>query len=120
MWLIDQLAEARIAQAIERGTLDDLPGSGAPLDLDDNLLVPEELRVAYRILKNAGCIPPELELRREINQVEQLLATLHEPGQRTRAAKRLNLLMARLAATRGGEVDMRAFDNYYEKIAAQL
>jgi hypothetical protein len=120
MWLIDQLAESRITQAIERGELDDLPGSGTPLVLDDDLLVPEELRVAYRVLKNAGCLPPELELRREISDVEQLLTTVREPGQRAQGAKRLNLLMARLAAARGGEVDLRAIDEYYERIAARL
>ena len=49
------LAERKIAAAIERGEFDDLPGAGQPLDLDDlDPLMPEELRMAYRILKNAG------------------------------------------------------------------
>ena len=46
---------------------DDLPGSGRPLELDDDRLVPEELRVAWRILKNAGFVPPEIEALRDID-----------------------------------------------------
>jgi hypothetical protein len=54
------IAEQRIAEAIANGELDDLPGTGKALELDDDALVPEELRVAYRILKNAGVAPPEV------------------------------------------------------------
>ena len=54
MLLLELLAEKKIAEAAERGDLDDLPGAGRPLDLEDDALVPEELRMANRILKNAG------------------------------------------------------------------
>ncbi len=59
--MLDFIAEQRIAEAIENGDFDDLPGSGKPLELDDDSLVPEELRLAYRVLKNAGFVPPEIE-----------------------------------------------------------
>ena len=59
--MLDFLAEQRIAEAIAKGELDELPGEGRPLDLDDDALVPEELRLAYRILKNAGIAPPEVK-----------------------------------------------------------
>src|SRR5688572_32819466 len=52
--MLDFIAEQRIAEAIANGDFDDLPGSGKPLELDDDALIPEELRLAYRILKNAG------------------------------------------------------------------
>jgi hypothetical protein len=58
---IDQIAETRIREAIERGELSGLPGEGRPLQLDDDSAIPEELRAAYRILKNAGFLPPELQ-----------------------------------------------------------
>ena len=54
------IAERRIQEAIERGEFDDLPGKGKPLHLgEDDRSVPEELRMAYRMLKNAGLLPPE-------------------------------------------------------------
>jgi hypothetical protein len=52
--MLDLIAERRIAEAISRGELDNLPGVGRPLELDDDALVPEDLRIAVRILKNAG------------------------------------------------------------------
>ena len=52
--MLDLLAERKIAEAILRGELDNLPGAGRPLELDDDALVPEDLRIALRILKNAG------------------------------------------------------------------
>lgn len=49
------LAERKIEEAIARGEFDNLPGAGRPLDLDDeDPLWPEEVRMARRILKNAG------------------------------------------------------------------
>jgi hypothetical protein len=59
--MLDFLAERRVAEAVLRGELDDLPGAGRPLDLEDDALVPEELRAANRILKNAGIAPPEVK-----------------------------------------------------------
>lgn len=67
---LDALAERRIEDAIARGELDQLPGAGRPLVFDDDLLVPIELRAAYRILKNAGFVPPEVESRRELATLE--------------------------------------------------
>jgi hypothetical protein len=46
--------EARIEEAMPRGEFDALPGADRPLVLDDDRLAPEELRAAYRVLKNAG------------------------------------------------------------------
>ena len=70
--MFEFIAEQRIAEAIARGELDDLPGAGRPLDLDDDALIPEELRLAYRILKNAGYVPPEVETLNEMAQLERI------------------------------------------------
>ncbi|WP_163559260.1 DnaJ family domain-containing protein [Halomonas sp. NO4] len=96
MTLVDRLAEAHIQKAIDSGELDDLPGHGKPLRLDDDSLVPEALRAGYRLLKNAGYLPPELELVREIREVESLIARLDHGEQRERACVRLDLLRSRL------------------------
>lgn len=68
MWLLDQWAERHIAEAQAKGEFDNLAGSGEPLILDDDSHVPPELRAGYRLLKNAGCLPPELEQRREAQE----------------------------------------------------
>lgn len=97
MLLIDTLAEEQILSAIRRGEFDDLPGEGQPLMLDDDSVIPEELRVAYRLLRNAGCLPPELTLRNEIQQLEALLDQVELGAEEQSMRRRLCFLKARLA-----------------------
>ena len=73
MLLLEQIAEQKILEAIQDGLLDDLPGSGSPLQLEDDSLIPEQLRAGYRVLKNAGFLPKEMQLRSEIADVDTLL-----------------------------------------------
>jgi hypothetical protein len=98
MGLLDSVVEQRIAQAIAEGAFDNLPGAGKALDLDDDRMVPEDLRVGYRILKNAGFIPPEVEQRREIADLAMLLCHATDDAARRRAAARFALLCAKLEA----------------------
>ena len=64
MSVFDHIAERKILVAIERGELSELPGQGAPLQMDDDTLIPVELRMGYRILRNAGFVSPEVETLR--------------------------------------------------------
>lgn len=91
--MLDFIAEQRIAEAIAKGELEDLPGAGRPLELDDDALIPEELRLAYRILKNAGYVPAELEALKEIGELEALVADGDlDAAARSRAIRKLALL----------------------------
>ena len=89
--MLDFIADQRIAESIANGDFDDLPGSGKPLELDDDSLLPEELRLAYRILKNAGFVPPEIESLKG-----------------SKAERKLVLLRARIEA------------RYYDKVIARM
>jgi hypothetical protein len=95
--MLDFLAERRIDEAVSRGELDHLPGAGRPLALDDDALIPEDLRLAYRILKNAGYVPPEVEHLIEVRRLEELVFR-GEAGAEThsRAVRKLALLRTRL------------------------
>lgn len=101
MWLIDKLADKHIADAIDRGEFENLPGAGKPLELDDDSMVPEELRAGYRLLKNAGFLPPELKLRNEIASVEQLLAEVTDELEAVELNRRLQLLIMRVNVANG-------------------
>ena len=100
MELIDQWAERYIIDAQQKGELDNLPGSGKPLQLDDDSLVPPELRAGYRLLRNAAYLPVELQDRQEALTIVELLSQLeaqytpHDNYQNLR--KRLALLELRL------------------------
>ena len=96
MWLIDQLVEARISDAQARGEFDNLPGTGKALVLDDDTLVPEELRSGYRLLKNAGYLPPAVQTRHEIAEVEQLLQLAEDTAERQSLTRRLRYLLLKL------------------------
>ena len=76
------LAEQKILAAIRRGELDDLPGKGKPIAHEDLTGVPEELRMGYKVLKNAGMLPEELELNRQLATLNDLLACCDDPAER--------------------------------------
>jgi len=97
MWLLDQWAERHILDAQRQGEFDNLPGSVCPLILDDDSHVPAELRAGYRMLKNAGCLPPELEQRKEAVELAQLLSTVRQGSpEHTDYSRRLALLELKL------------------------
>jgi len=96
----DAVVEERIQEAIRRGDFDNLPGAGSPLDLDDDRLVPPELRIAFRILKNAGLAPPEVLARREIAALEALLDQSANAAERKRTLAQLAVLRAQLGVHR--------------------
>jgi len=118
--LLDELAERRILESLARGELDDLPGAGRPLALDDDTLVPPALRVAYRILKNAGYLPPEAGVRREIREVDDLLAIAEHPGVRAEAERRLQTLLRRLDRMRPGHRPPAVEREYDERLRARM
>ena len=94
MWILDKLAEQQIDEAHARGDFDDLAGAGRPLQLEDLSQVPEELRAAYLLLKNAGYLPPEVLARREITEVEALIRQAATPESAKKDRQRLALLQA--------------------------
>jgi Domain of unknown function (DUF1992) len=120
MLLLEMLAERKILEAIQRGELDDLPGQGAPLNLDQDPLVPGDLRVAYRILKNAGLVPPELEAHREIHALEQLVRHMEPGPERVCALRKLQWLDTRLAESRRDDTRLRVDATYSAKLLERL
>lgn len=110
MLALERLAEQRIEEALARGDFENLPGAGRPLDLDDDALVPEDLRVVFRVLKNAGFVPPEVEARRTLADLERILTQGPEDDAqaRARAVRKLALLRTRVER------------EYYERVVRRL
>ncbi|HCM9102348.1 TPA: DUF1992 domain-containing protein [Enterobacter hormaechei subsp. steigerwaltii] len=100
MWLLDQWAERHICDAQNKGEFENLPGSGEPLILDDDSHIPPELRAGYRLLKNAGCLPPELQQRNEAVELADLLKGIHKNDPRySEISRRLALIELKLRQT---------------------
>ena len=114
-----KIIEERIRKAQEEGEFNNLPGSGKPLCLDEPS-VPEELRMAYKILKNAECLPPEIELKKEITQIEEVLAGMTDTAEKYRILKKLNFLILKLNLFRGGPVRFEMPQHYESKLVAHM
>jgi hypothetical protein len=118
----EKIVEERIRRAIAEGEFEDLAGKGEPLALEDTSTVPEDLRLAFKILKNADCLPPEVELRKDIERTEDLIAAMPETAEKYRALKRLNFLIMKLNAMRrtsiGNEVPQRYALRTVERLEA--
>lgn len=113
---LQAIAEARIAEAIEKGELDNLPGVGKPLEFENMDNVPEDLRMAYKILKNANCLPKELEERREMASLVKLLDCCDDEERRGASLRKLRVLFLkqpRLAS-------LQANDDYLLHILARM
>jgi len=96
MDIFSKIVEKKIREAKEQGEFDHLPGSGEPLEIEDDSHVPEDLRLVHKILKNADCLPPELQLRKEIRQMEDLLGDIRDEKEKYRQIKRINYKITQL------------------------
>lgn len=94
-----RVAERRIREAMAHGDFDDLPGAGKPLDFEEYFSTPEDLRMAFSILKNAKCAPAEVELLNEISRLQHAIAdtpavAAKKELERTLARRRTELAIA--------------------------
>ena len=116
----NKIVEERIRKAQKKGEFENLQGSGKPLDFLDDQAVAEELRLAYKILKNADCLPPEIELKKEIQQTEELLSGMGETAEKFRTIKKLNYLIMKLNTLRNTSIEFEAPQKYSDKMVQKL
>lgn len=113
------IAEQRIQDAEKNGAFDNLPGKGRPLDLESDAAVPEELRMAYTVLRNAGYVPPEVADRRELDDLLDLLERCPEEREKVSQMRRLEALVFRLNR-QGRSLALEANDAYYARVLARV
>ncbi len=115
-----RIAERRIKEAQEEGVFDNLPGKYKPLKLEDWSNVPQDLRLAYKILKNAGFLPPELELKKEILRMEDLLEQLTDEKEAYRLVKEINLKIMKLNMMKKKSPLLEENQIYYKKVLEKI
>ena len=96
---IESAIEEKIREAIERGDFDNLEGKGKPIDLNAYFETPEDLRMAFSMLRSNEFVPQEVELMREIADLRGRAASSSDEGERSRLTaeaekKTLNLRLA--------------------------
>ncbi len=116
-----KIVEERIRNAQQKGQFDNLDGRGKPLPPDViGDTVPEDLRLSYRILKNADCVPPEVELKHEIRRTEDLLAGMTETRAKYGILKKINYLIIKLNTMRRGQVELEVPQHYADRLVTRM
>ena len=118
--IFQTLAEQKIAQAMEEGLFDDLPGQGQPLKLDDDSHIPQEMRMAYRILKNSGHVSPEVEDRKEISNIIDMLEDCEDEQLCYKQIQKLNLLVTKINEKLKRPVFLEDEQLYYAKAVQRI
>jgi len=116
------LSEERIKKAYQDGEFDGLPGFGKPIQIEDLSAIPEELRMAYKIMKNAGYTEEEGSLRQEMMSIEDLLKKCDE-SEKENLRRKLNEKLLRfnqLMAKRGIKTNSSLFKNYELKVQRKI
>ena len=90
MDILMHLAEERIREAMENGVFDNLPGKGQKIIPEDLSMIPEDLRAGYIILKNAGVLPEEMQLKKELLTLQSLIDCCYDEEEKKEIKKKIN------------------------------
>ena len=117
--ILETLADRRIIDAEKDGEFENLPGAGKPLDLYEDPMIPEDLRMAYRILRNSGYVPPEVHALRELRELECFVEQA-EGDIRARGVRRLEMLRMKLELENPQRASLFARSGYVERAAERM
>lgn len=119
MDLFHIVSEDRIKKAYKDGEFENLPGLGKPMEIEDLSAIPEELRMAYRLMKNAGFTEGESQLRQEMMTIEELIKKCDDSTEKASLQNKLNEKLLRynqLMSKRGVKTNSSFFKNYEQKV----
>ena len=116
----EKIIEDRIRRAQQKGKFENLEGTGKPLIFDSDSHVDSELRLAYKILKNADCLPAEIQLKKEIKRTEDLLSGMEKTAEKYRTLKKLNFLIMKLNTMTNLPVNREMPQKYSAKLVERL
>ncbi len=95
--LDEQIAQS-LREALRSGELQASASWGKPLDLADGYAqTPEELRLAFKLLKDAGYVPPEVDTMKRIAALRQVIQADPEAPEADAMRQRLGELQQQLA-----------------------
>jgi hypothetical protein len=114
------IAEQKIAEAMRERDLNSPKWENKPLPLEDDRFVPDDLKMAYKILKNSGYLPPEIEERKEVKRIEDLIASTTDEHERLKQMKKLNVLLMKVDARRPFSSNISSQNEYYRKVVEKI
>lgn len=114
------IAEQKITQAMQEKDFNSPKWKNKPLPLDDDKFVPDDLKMAYKILKMSGYLPKEIEERKEIKKLEDLIACTEDEHERLKQMKKLNVLLMKMNERRDAPVNISSQSEYYRKVVERI
>lgn len=115
-----RIAEQRIQEAMQTQCLTTSKWKNKPLPLEDDSHIPSDLRMAYKILKNSGYLPPEIEEKKEVQRLEELIAATEDEHERLRQMRKLNVLLMKIDAKRKTPTNISQQDDYYRRVVERI
>lgn len=115
---IHLIAEERIREAERSGEFADLPPCGR-LELDAYFALPEDLRMAYTMLRNSGHLPEEASLARDIETTRDLLRHCDDEAGKHRQMQKLSWLTLKLNTLRNRPAHLDE-SPYYDRIVERV
>nr|WP_096400387.1 DnaJ family domain-containing protein [Candidatus Desulfovibrio trichonymphae] len=100
--------------------MDNLPGRGRPLELEDMSHIPEELRMAYKILRNAACLPPEQKEGKEISRLTEMLDQCEDEQERVHQMQKLRFMTLKAQTRYQRHILIEQEDMYYPRLLERL
>lgn len=95
---IDEQIAQSLRDAQRSGELQSAASWGKPLDLADGYAqTPEALRMAFKALKDAGFVPPEVETMKQIAALREVIDTETDAAKADAMRKRVSELQQHLA-----------------------
>ena len=120
MDILAKIAEQKIREAMERGEFDNLAYHGKPLKLDDLTGVPAHLRMGYKILKNAGILPEEMQLKKAIVSLQDLLDACYDETEKHVLQQKMNAKTLRYNMLMEKQLHKPTYQKYHAKIMKKL
>jgi hypothetical protein len=114
------IAEQKIAQAMQEKDFVSPKWKNKRLPLDEDRGIPDDLKMAYKILKMSGYLPPEVEQRKEIKKLEDLIASTEDEHERLKQMKKLNVLLMKMDEKRDTPVNISSQSEYYSKVVERV
>lgn len=119
MNIFQELAERAIQEAQQRGEFEGLSGQGQPLPQESDPFMPETLRMAYKMLKNAGYVPEEIQAQREIRSLIECLEQETDESRKMRQIQKVQLFIAKAKIRHGGLLQEEN-EKYFQKVVARV
>ena len=88
--------------------------------MEDDSHIPEDLRMAYKLLKNAGYVPEEVLDRKEAQSIVDALEKCGDEQEKVRQMKKLEVVIARIKARHPNAPVLGDDSPYYERVVSRI